>query len=181
MFRFKRQIRYQKLIDAHCLPFEASALSDLTAKEAPYLAQLMKERKAIYDAVRREAEFNGWSKTRFEREYRDVVKQEYIDKGWTKKKQVWRVGRTDYGADIWKLFRGYRKDYIRQHPDWSSPTTGKRRLPNSGLMISKGDVKGQRQRYEDKIRKDPERWQRYLEQKARQKTRARERQKREEH
>jgi len=163
------------------MPFEAYGLSDLTAKEAPYLAQLMKDRTALYNALMREAEFNRWSKTRFEREFRDVVKQEYIDKGWTQKKQVWRVGRTDYKAELWKLFRDYRKDYISQHPDWKSPTTGKRRLPDSGMMISKGDVEGQRRRYEDKIRRDPERWQQYLDQKARQKKRAREKQRANEH
>ncbi len=171
------------MISRGLLRFEANPLSDITEAEAPYLRQLMKDRKKILDAVAKEARFNRWSKTRAEREFSRVVRQEYIDRGWQRKKTLAGVGRTSYNADPWKMLKDYRQkaidsgDYFPDKKRVGRDTEGN----ITAIHISKGNVMVQKQRYMDKLRQDPERWQKLLMQKSQQKARARQKRLQQEH
>lgn len=169
-FKERRQKRYERYLGKGLLPFEARIFSDITFKEAPYLKDLLNERKLILKSVAREAKINNWSKTKTANEYRNVIKALYVNENWVRlTPSKLKVGVTGYGANPYKMLKDYRKDYIQKNPDWNSPGEGKRKRIRRNevgditrVHLDKGNVAAQKARYMERIRQDPERYRQFL-------------------
>lgn len=182
-YRPQRQHRYAIYKEAGFLPFEARELSGVRFAEAPYLRKLIRDRMRIREAFEREALFNKWSLTRQRREYRDIIRFEYLDKKWIREAISPRIGTPRYKASPWEMLKDYRQKAIERGE--YHPAKG-RRIRRVGdkiyIHIYKGDVAAQKERAREKLRASigtPE-YERYQRQRREQKARAKERKKREE-
>ena len=185
-FRPRRQRRYNNYLLCGFMPFEAVEFSAIPYVEAPYLRKMMRERLRIKNAFIKQADAMEWSRTRREEEYREVIRFEYINHGWVRVKEVWRVGRTRYQASPWEMLREYRQKAIDRGEYFPRPRKAVRRDFFGNIVnirISKGDVEGQKARARTRTKASigTQDYALYQRQRAAQKERARERRKALEH
>jgi len=187
MFRPQRQHRHQIYTYNNAfLPFEALDLSAVKFSEAPYLRRMIRERREMKVAFDREADYNKWSQTRREMEWRNVVKFEYINNRWIRESQKISIGRPLYKASPWEMLHTYRKRAIERGEYFPPPKKSVARDSQGNIVkiyISKGDIEGQKSRRLARIKssKGSPDYARYQRQKAEQKKRASERRRALEH
>lgn len=142
MFRPRRRGRYIRLLDAGFLRFEARVLSSISYRRAPYLKNMISERQNIYAAVKREAVVNKWSQTRFEWEYRNVIRNEYKEHKWFTPRAIMRIGMAG-NLDAYKMLKSFRRQAI-DSGSYKVPSRGSHRI--YGDKTDKGDIKAQKER-----------------------------------
>jgi hypothetical protein len=183
-FRRLRQQRYNTYINSFFLPFEAYEFSGIRYAEAPYMRKMIRDRINLRRTFDKEADFNNWTRTRRDKEWRAVIKFEYTDHRWIREKQEWRVGRTQYKASPWEMLKDYRQKAI-DSGDYH-PVKGRRIRRTEDkvyIHIYKGDVEGQKRRARARIQaiKGTPEYEKYRRQRAEQKKRAKERERAKEH
>ncbi len=178
--RPQRQQRYITLRSNGFLPFEALTLSTVRFSEAPYIRRLMRDRLKIAKAFLKEAEFNKWSQKRKDKEYRAVIKNEYLEHKWIKATEVWRIGRTLYKAAPFMMLKEYRQRAIDSGEYFKKPPKRIRRDAEGNIIkiiIYKGDVEAQKRRARARrsISTGTPEYEKYLRQRREQKKRAKDR------
>lgn len=145
MFRTRRQQRYNKLIENGLLPFEARELSSIPFTRAPYIRQLLADRRWLLRGLAREAKHNNWSKTKYEQELRLLIAFEYKNKGLIIQKISKHIIKVKGTPDPWQLFREYKDRAIKSRQWRETPRRHrKKRYDEHGIRIDKGDVEKQR-------------------------------------
>ena len=158
-FRPKRQERYKRFRDNGFLKFEAFAFSSVTMRHAPFMRQMIKDRRALLIPLRREADFANWSRTRYEKEKRLLIAFEYKDKGLIYIKSRRGIIRIKGRPDPWQLFRYYRDKAIEDGTWEETPRRWRRKksVDEHGFRIDKGNVKAQKERRRERERQKRER------------------------
>ena len=114
MYKTRRQERYRKLREAGLLPFEARPLSKVPWAKAPYMKDMLNERRRIV----RNAHAQGLTDKQFE----DLVKDIYRRNNYI---TLDRIGRRK--LDPWRLFRTHEDTYRAKHPEHTSPWVKRQR------------------------------------------------------
>lgn len=158
-FRPKRQERYRRFRDTGFLKFEAFAFSSVPFVRAPFMRQMIRDRRELLIPLRREADFMNWSRTRYEKEKRLLVAFEYKEKGLIYIKSRRGIIRIKGRPDPWQLFRYYRDKAIEEGIWEETPRRykKKKRFHEEGFRIDKGDVKKQKQRRRERAKQKGER------------------------
>lgn len=151
-FRSRRQKRYEKMRSYGLLPFEAKELSSVPFAHAPFLNDILRDRRRIILSLRKEAEFQGWSRAKYEKELRMVIAVEYMDKGLVFRKAGRGIIKIQGSPDPWQLFREYRDQSIRKGKWVETPRRRrhKRKYDERGIRIDKGNIQAQKQRYRER-------------------------------
>lgn len=155
-----RQKRYNTMkYYYHLLPHEAQELSKIPYSSAPYMKNLLKDRRNLWQDLLKEAEYNKWSYTRTQREWLKWIQELYIKNNWISLNQEYRVGRTKYKADPWAMFRAYRNEAIesddyeprkRKKRKYDPTRPHKKLLPNG--RIDRSYVNARAKLYKKKTR-----------------------------
>lgn len=111
-FRTRRQIRYNKLIQAHLLPFEAKELARVPLT-VPYMLPLMKARLERWQELTAQG--------MLPRQFQHLIRREYKANDWTIQK-----GKRLY-AEPWKMLRDFEDRYKAKNPDYESPYMRRRK------------------------------------------------------
>ena len=158
-FKSKRQQRYLALKANGMLPFEAQAFSSVPVTHAPFMRQMVRDRRDLLIPLRREAEFLNWSRTRYEREKRLLIAFEYREKGLLFQKVTKQITRVKGRPDPWQLFRWYRDKAIKDGTWEETPRQYKRkkRYDEHGIRIEKGNIQKQKERRREREREKKER------------------------
>ena len=181
MFRQRRNRRYNGLLARGFLRFEAKELSAVTMAEAPYLKHLVNDRVKMIKAFMKQAEANGWSKTRAQREYRDLIKSEYKDHAWVRNDQPSRIGVPEYKASPWELLREYRQQAIERGEYFPNPRNRGKGHHKTGpvtrqdIMQARSSRQAAKDRARERRQHDPDEMARYQQQRRQQRMRAKER------
>ncbi len=177
-YRPRRQARYESLRNSGFMRFEANELSSVTLAEAPYLRDIIADRRKLLRAFLAQARLNKWSTTKSDEEYRKVIRQEYIDHGWIREKEQTTRFMPEYKASPWEMLKEYRQKAIESGEYFPVPRKRVRRDASGkpiAVHISKGDVKAQKRREKNRIhamRGTPD-YESYLRRRREQKRRAR--------
>ena len=147
-FKPRRQQRKRRFLDSGFLPFEAQAFSSIPFARAPFMRQMVKERRELLIPLRREADALNWSRTRYEREKRQLIAFEYRERGLVFQKTGKRITRVKGRADPWQLFRWYRDKAIEEGTWEETPRRQRRkkRFDEHGIRIDKGNIQKQKER-----------------------------------
>ena len=158
-FRPRRQSRYNKLIAGGLLPFEAREFSSVPFSHAPFIKNIVRDRRRLLVGLQREAEAMGWSKTRYMEEKRLLIAYEYKDKGLIFTRSRRGIIRIKGRPDPWQLYRYYRDEAIRRGEWAETPRRRKRkkRFDERGIRIDKGNVQEQKERRRERERQRKER------------------------
>ena len=158
-FKPRRQQRKMSFLVSGFLPFEAQAFSSVPFRHAPFMRQMIRERRDLLIPLRREADFMNWSRTRYEKEKRLLIAFEYKDKGLIYIKSRRGIIRIKGRPDPWQLFRYYRDKAIEEGTWGETPRTykKKKRFDEHGFRIDKGNIKSQKQRRQERERQKKER------------------------
>ena len=146
-FRPRRQQRKSRFLANGFLPFEAQSFSSVPLAKAPFMRQMIKDRRELLIPLRNEADFGNWSRTRYEREKRRLIAFEYREKGLIfqspSKISGVRIGR----PDPWQLFRYYRDKAIEDGTLEETPRRPRRRrrFDEHGIRIDKGNIQKQKE------------------------------------
>ena len=132
-FKTHRQKRYQLLLYAGFLKFEARELSKVPTK-VPYMRNLIKDRQELFERATR----RGWSYGK----YTASIKSKYRWERWDK-----RTGkRVKY--DAWAMLRSYEDEYKDKNPEYVSPWQPKqKRHRDFEGQFDRGESKYPRGRY----------------------------------
>lgn len=158
-FKPRREQRKRRFLANGFLPFEAQAFSSVPFAHAPFMRGMIKDRRELLIPLRREAEFMNWSRTRYEREKRQLIAYDYGEKGLVYTKSRRGIIIIKGRPDPWQLFRYYRDKAIEEG-DWQeTPRTykKKKRLDGNGLRIDKGKLKAQKERRREREKQRKER------------------------
>jgi len=82
MFKYNREIRYQKLIKSGFLPWEGYWLSSIPLRNHPALALIMRRRWKLLEKRTREADKKGWSVFKRRRIWAKRTRSMYRARGW---------------------------------------------------------------------------------------------------
>ncbi len=157
-YKPRRQQRYRAFKDSGFLPFESQAFSSVTMRSAPFMKEMVKERRELLIPLRREGDALNWSRTRYEKEKRLLIAFEYREKGLVFQKVTKRITRVKGRPDPWQLFRYYRDKAIEDGTWEETPRKYKRkkRFDEHGIRIDKGNIQKQKtaRREKEKRRKE---------------------------
>ena len=158
MFKPRRQQRKMSFLASGFLPFEAQAFSSVPFRHAPFMRQMIKERRELLIPLRREADFMNWSRTRYEKEKRLLIAFEYKEKGLIYIKSRRGIIRIKGRPDPWQLFRYYRDKAIEEGTWGETPRTYKKKKRlEDGVRIDKGNLKAQKARRRERAKQKKER------------------------
>jgi len=159
VFKPRRQQRYRDFKTNGFLPFEAQAFSSIPLAHAPFMRQMVKERRELLIPLRHEADFMNWSRTRYEKEKRLLIAFEYKEKGLIYIKSRRGIVVIKGRSDPWQLFRYYRDKAIEDGEWFETPRTykKKKRLDEWGFRIDKGNIQKQKERRREREKRKRER------------------------
>lgn len=106
-FRTRRQQKYERLRLSGFLPFEARVLSKVPVRICPYMKELMKERRAMFQKARAD----GATRAQWE----NLIKGKYNTNKWLS------AGRRRIEADPWKMLRDFEDRFRDKNPEYTSP------------------------------------------------------------
>ena len=133
-YKTHRQKRYQLLLYAGFLGFEARELSKVPSK-VPYMKKLINERMLLF----RRATRLGWGKGK----YAQSIKAMYRGKGWAR-----GSGRGRVKYDPWAVLRSYEDEHKDKVPEYVSPWQPKqKRHRDFEGQFDRGESKYPRGRY----------------------------------
>lgn len=159
-FRPKRQQRRKVFVANGFLPFEAYAFSSVPFARAPFMRQMIRDRRELLIPLRREADFMNWSRTRYEKEKRLLIAFEYRDKGLIYIKSRRGIIRIKGRPDPWQLFRYYRDKAIEDGVWEETPRRSRKkskRFDEQGIRIDKGNIQKQKERRREREKQRKER------------------------
>lgn len=160
VFKPRRQQRYRAFKESGFLPFESQAFSSVTMRSAPFMREMVKERRDLLIPLRREADALNWSRTRYEKEKRTLIAFEYKEKGLVFQKTTKRITKVKGRPDPWQLFRYYRDKAIEDGTWEETPRISrkrKKRFDEFGFRIDKGNVQKQKEHRRERERQRKER------------------------
>ena len=120
-FKSRRQGRYEKILTAGFLPFEATTLSRVSLK-VPYMKPMIRERaKELAKYFDPKLGWRkGWSTTRWKRK----INKEYDDNNWQSEHAI-KTGLTKGLAvrrrDAFRMLESKKEEWINKHPEYDSP------------------------------------------------------------
>jgi len=147
-YRITRQHRYNRLINAGMLPFEAQALSKVPYRRAPYIKQMMRDRIELLTPIRHQADILNWSPTEYRKQKKIRIYDYYVEQGMTYTKLKRPFGKVR--PDVWQLFREARDEAIATGK-WDE-TPRRRRKRYEPIRINKGNVQAQKERRRERER-----------------------------
>ena len=157
-FKPRRQQRKRRFLDSGFLPFEAQAFSSVPFARAPFMRQMIRERRELLIPLRKEGDFANWSRSRYEREKRRLIAFEYREKGLIFQKVTKQITRIKGRPDPWQLFRYYRDKAIDEGKWEETPRRPRkrRRFDEQGIRIDKGNIQKQKaaRREKEKLKKE---------------------------
>ena len=158
-FKPRRQQRYRRFLDNGFLPFEAQAFSSVPFRHAPFMRQMIRERRDLLVPLRRDADVLNWSRTRYNTEKRQLIAYDYREKGLLFQKTGRQITRIKGRPDPWQLFRYYRDKAIEEGTWGETPRTYKKKklLDEHGFRIDKGNLKEQKARRREREKQKKER------------------------
>ena len=141
IYKVRRQARYDNLKSWGFIPFEARELSKIVDRSAKYFRTMLLDRKEIVEGLLREGEYARWSKVRTRQEIIDYLRYVYRDNHW----EFSRSG-------VWEMYRDYR-DRAISLGEYYPRRRKKKWYDFSGSRIDRGNLKLQRQKYKEKMKK----------------------------
>lgn len=105
-YKARRQVRYERLLQAHLLPVEARTLSRVSFR-VPYMRLLANARSREYnDFIAQGGAVEDWPKH---------IRKQYIDREWK------RAGERWIPKVIFRMLKAYEHDYKYKHKQYESP------------------------------------------------------------
>ena len=158
MARYKtvRAKRYEKLRFNGFLKFEARVISRLALSKMPYINDMIKGRRAEYDAKAKLAKRKGWPEWRFERWWITHIKLRFYGKKWKLNK------REKWGATVaFRMLKTFEREYKDRHPGYDSPEAKRRKKtrPAMAAIDREYDRKAKRPKITRRLRgAEGDRW-----------------------
>jgi len=140
-YRPRRQGRYNKLVKLNFNADEARKLSILPLTRLTFIKDAAAARKMLIAGLKKEAEFAGWSKTRYDKELKELLDYTYKDSGWADLNDI---------NNPYSMLRYFRRAAI-EAGTWDPKDSPWRKKPSiRQKMYSsrwKGDTIGQHKRW----------------------------------